>query len=65
MAPAGEEAENVPVIIPILRNVPHPWQRLIPALLYNLEVPHLDPGYSEVWDFVFDGDRRAFFDIGF
>ena len=34
------------LIVPILSDVPHPWQGLVPRLLYNLQVPHLNKKYS-------------------
>ena len=48
-----------PVIVAVLRNVSNPRESLIPALLDNLEVSHLDARYREVRDLELHRDRRA------
>jgi hypothetical protein len=56
---------GVPIVIAVLCYVPHPRQGLVPTLLYNLQITHLNARYCEVWDLVFDCDRRALLDIEF
>lgn len=34
------------LVVPILSDVPHPWQGLVPRLLYDLQVPHLHNKYT-------------------
>jgi hypothetical protein len=60
-----KQSQYPPIVIPILRNIPHPGQGLIPTLLDDLEVPDLDARHGEVWDFEFDGDWGAFFEVLF
>ena len=47
---------NTPVVVTVLRDVPHPRERLVPALLHDLEVPDLDAGHGEVRDLELDRD---------
>jgi len=45
------------------RDAPDPRQRLVSALLDNLEVPHLDARDGEVGDLILDRDRRALVEL--
>ena len=45
------------LIVAVLRDVAHPWQRLVAALLHDLEIPHLDARDREIGDLEFDRDR--------
>lgn len=45
------------------RNAPNPRQRLIPTLLHDLEVPHLNPTHGKVGNLKLDRDGRAFVDF--
>ena len=60
-----DATQHSPIIIPILRDIPHPGQGLIAALLYDLEVPDLDARDGEVWDFEFHGDGGTFLKVLF
>ena len=42
----------------VLRDVSHPRERLVPALLDNLEIPDLDTTGCKVRDLVLDANRR-------
>ena len=47
------------LVVTVLRDVAHPGHRLIPTLLDNLEVAHLDAGNGEVRNFELDLDGNA------
>jgi hypothetical protein len=44
-------------------DAPNPRQSLIPTLLHNLKVPHLNPTHREVRNLKLDRDRSAFVDF--
>merc|ERR1719201_2116441 len=46
------------LVLPALRDVPHPWESLVPGLLNHLEVAHLDPTDGEVGNLELDLDGR-------
>jgi hypothetical protein len=56
---------NIPIIIPVLRYIPHPWQRLVPTLFYDLQIAYLNTRYCKIWDLVFDCDGCALLDVEF
>lgn len=47
------------LVVAAQTHVADPWQGLVPALLYDLQVSYLDTWYSVVWDFKLHGDGRA------
>lgn len=43
----------------MLRDISHPRQRLIPTLLHDLQIPHLDATHGEIRNFELDSDGCA------
>ena len=54
---------DTPVVITVLRNVPHPWQSLVATLFYDLQIANLDPRHSKVWYLKFNGDWGPFLNV--
>jgi hypothetical protein len=36
------------IIVPVLGQVPHPWERFVPTLVHDLEIAHLEARHSKV-----------------
>lgn len=45
---------DLPIVVPVLRDIPHPGQSLIPALFNDLQVSDLNARHREVWNLEFD-----------
>ena len=50
------------LVVPVLSDVPHPGQRLVAGLLYDLQVSHLDTRRREVRDLKLHVDGRLSLD---
>lgn len=52
-----QKSINIPIVVSILSDIPHPGQCLIPALLYDLQVTYLYARHREIRNLKLNRER--------